>query len=294
MQTIKLFKGLPGSGKTTAAKSLTDYVRVNRDDIRAMLGVQYSKANEDMVREMKDHLIRQALRSGKNVVCDDTHLQPSARERVHMLAREHGNVHVEETFFDVPPEVCIERLKTRTGQAPVPEKAVKGMLSLVHEARIDGSATYAKPNIQQDYANPAGIICDLDGTLALFEGHRGPYQTERCADDKLCESVADVLTNWWSKTRDPEDKLLFVSGREEKFREQTQEFLFRHNFHPYMYKLYMRKTGDKRDDTIVKKEIFESLVNDYYVEYVIDDRPKVVRMWRSLGLFVFQVNDKEF
>ncbi len=56
----------------------------------------------------------------------------------------------------------------------------------------------------------------------------------------------------------------------------------------------MRKTGDKRDDTIVKKELFDSFKNDYYVEYVIDDRPKVVRMWRSLGLFTFQVNDKEF
>ena len=58
---------------------------------------------------------------------------------------------------------------------------------------------------------------------------------------------------------------------------------------PYK-QLYMRKTGDKRDDTIVKEEIFKEFIEpEYIVLGVIDDRNKVVRMWERLGLKVMKV-----
>jgi len=41
-QEVIILKGLPASGKTTFARDLTegntDYIRVNRDDIRSMCG----------------------------------------------------------------------------------------------------------------------------------------------------------------------------------------------------------------------------------------------------------------
>ncbi len=47
-----------------------------------------------------------------------------------------------------------------------------------------------------------------------------------------------------------------------------------------------------RKDTIVKEEIFwRDIADNYNVQFVIDDRPSVARMWRELGLKVFQVGD---
>ena len=56
----------------------------------------------------------------------------------------------------------------------------------------------------------------------------------------------------------------------------------------------MRKTDDSRKDSIIKKEIFlEHIDKEYNVMSVFDDRPQVIRMWRDLGLFVFDVNQSE-
>ena len=62
MTELIMARGLPGSGKTTWAKGQVEksggrYKRVNRDDLRAMLDAgQWSKQNERMVREVRDHL----------------------------------------------------------------------------------------------------------------------------------------------------------------------------------------------------------------------------------------------
>jgi hypothetical protein len=52
----------------------------------------------------------------------------------------------------------------------------------------------------------------------------------------------------------------------------------------------MRTTGDGRSDEIVKKEFFdEHIMGKFNVFVVIDDRNRVCRMWRSLGLPLFNV-----
>ena len=57
----------------------------------------------------------------------------------------------------------------------------------------------------------------------------------------------------------------------------------------------MRATGDQRRDSIVKLEIFDQEIRDrYHVIGVFDDRQQVVRMWRALGLTVFQVAEGDF
>jgi hypothetical protein len=57
----------------------------------------------------------------------------------------------------------------------------------------------------------------------------------------------------------------------------------------------MREYGDQRKDSIVKAEIFDQEIRGrYHVVAVFDDRDQVVRMWRSLGLTVFQVAEGNF
>jgi hypothetical protein len=57
----------------------------------------------------------------------------------------------------------------------------------------------------------------------------------------------------------------------------------------------MRDIYDSRRDSVVKREIFEREVRDrYHVVGVFDDRMQVVKMWRELGLTVFQVAEGDF
>ena len=59
--------------------------------------------------------------------------------------------------------------------------------------------------------------------------------------------------------------------------------------------LAMRKAGDTRKDSIIKKEMFEEYVEDKYkILFVLDDRNQVVEFWRSLGLTCLQVAEGDF
>jgi hypothetical protein len=56
----------------------------------------------------------------------------------------------------------------------------------------------------------------------------------------------------------------------------------------------MREKGDNRSDEIIKKEFFDAhIVGKYNVSFVCDDRNRVVRLWHSLGLPVFNVGTGE-
>lgn len=55
--------------------------------------------------------------------------------------------------------------------------------------------------------------------------------------------------------------------------------------------LKMRPIGDSTPDDVLKEKwLDEALKEGKNVEFVFDDRPKVVRMWRRRGVFVFDVN----
>ncbi len=57
----------------------------------------------------------------------------------------------------------------------------------------------------------------------------------------------------------------------------------------------MRKEGDHRPDTIAKKELLDRLIAEgHQIAGVFEDRPSVVRVWRELGLTVFQMTHEEF
>lgn len=138
---------------------------------------------------------------------------------------------------------------------------------------------------------PKVRICDLDGTLCLFEKedktqphYRNPYDASTCINDKLNTVVAGLLHN---------QNVILVSGREDKYEPETREWLLKHGIN--FDALYMRKTGDNRRDSIVKKEIYEKHIKPYYdIEFVLDDRNQVVEMWRSEGLVCLQVADGNF
>jgi hypothetical protein len=138
------------------------------------------------------------------------------------------------------------------------------------------------------------IICDIDGTIAKMgyaEGRRGPYDWDRVDEDDPNQVIIDLVKLLYSSGRD----IIFVSGRMEQARIPTMQWIRRHLNIPAI-QLFMRPDGDFRPDSVVKREIYErNIVPFYDVEFVLDDRNKVVKMWREeLGLTVLQVADGDF
>jgi len=146
------------------------------------------------------------------------------------------------------------------------------------------------------------IICDLDGTLALKHDGRSWYDASTSDLDNPNEPVLALLrfvqeANWHGLNQEQNCQIIFLSGRQEKDREPTEKFLEKHRLN--RYPLFMRTTDDFRNDTIIKKELYEeNIKGNYEILFVLDDRNSekcpVVDMWRELGLACFQVADGNF
>ena len=130
------------------------------------------------------------------------------------------------------------------------------------------------------------VIFDLDGTFA-FLGDRSPYDASRAEHDEVNQAVHFVYEA--IRRGKPETVVLLVSGREDRWRPETERWLERHGI--IADDLFMRRAGDRRKDTVVKREIYERHIAGHYtVRVVFDDRDQVVRLWRDdLDLPCFQV-----
>ena len=129
MAKVIITKGLPGSGKTTWARSVLAgehgrYKRVNKDELRAMLDSgRHSRENEAFVESARDHLILAALEAGKDVIVDDTNLEPRHEAHIRRLVRAKAEVEVK--VFDVGLEECVQRDRSRP--SPVGERVIRRM-----------------------------------------------------------------------------------------------------------------------------------------------------------------------
>lgn len=134
------------------------------------------------------------------------------------------------------------------------------------------------------------FIFDLDGTLAEHV-ERGPFDEHKVLTDAVIEPVARVLH---SLKRDYQ--IIFVSGRTDGCKEDTVKWIgSKLGIHDPV--IFMRKKGDQRKDSIIKKEIYEThIYPDYNIIGVFDDRLQVCRMLYDEGIFCFNVNQglKEF
>jgi hypothetical protein len=140
------------------------------------------------------------------------------------------------------------------------------------------------------------VLFDVDGTLANID-HRRPVLEEdphnwkdffsAMGDDTLNEHIADLYRLIWSS---PEHECIIVSGRPEKYRELTEQWLTWNKIS--FDRLELRPTGDQREDSIVKKGILDMLVSEgKEIAFVVDDRRSVVDMWRKNGITCLQCAD---
>lgn len=307
-QKVILTQGIPGSGKSTWAVRLmrdTSFRRANRDDIRALFGDQSLSLKsffENEVTAIQHTMVLNALRKGNSVVVDDTNLNAkhikAFKEVIQNYCNQSGKVIGFETkTFTVDVKTCVERDKKRgedggrTVGKEVIEKMHKKFVGGVKGGHVKDHYEVLFPIQVESKQNPnlpKCIICDLDGTLCDID-HRDPYDASKCEDDGLNVPVANTIKAFHEKGY----KIFLFSGRMDAFKKETENWLEAYEI-PYD-KLVMRKTDDYRKDSVIKEEIFNHhVLNDYYVEFILDDRDQVVDKWRSMGLTVFQVNYGDF
>jgi predicted kinase len=272
---VLILKGLPGSGKSMYAKELSKehlWKRVNKDDIRNMVnsGVFTGKNERDVV-SVRNILVEYWLDKGYNVIVDDTNLNPIHEKYFFDTYKDRHIVEVK--VFDTPVDACVSHDLHR--EHSVGSDVIYSMYNMYCDKREKHVDTHEKAYC---------IICDIDGTLADSNG-RNPFSID--VEKDIVHKHTATLLDW-----SPYDIILF-SGRGENARKNTEHWLEMNNIS--WDNLYMRSEKDGRKDSIVKQEMYEKYVKDlYHVVFVIDDRPQVIRMWKSLGIPVFNADQRMY
>ena len=163
------------------------------------------------------------------------------------------------------------------------------------------------------------VIFDLDGTLADIEDRRQMsvkpngkldwdifFHPDNIKYDKPIPAVVNLIQTYEDKAY----KIVIFSGRNDRSWNETTAWLKRYEI-PFDL-LVMRPdkfksesfpvadgnpaTSDMRfmPDEILKKKMLDTFVDINDVLFVVDDRDKVVKMWRDLGLTVFQPAPGDF
>lgn len=308
MIKIIMTVGIPASLKSTwaraeVAKDPLNWVRINNDDIRSMVNasVYSSDYEKGIITETRNFLIKQGLKQNKNIIIDNLNLNKRHFNVACKLAQEaNKDVMVIEKAFYCELEDAIARDIKREGVAKVGEKVIEkwwkesGKEQFRHyKPRVE---TFAKRTVaaeghwapmQQNKELPKCVVYDLDGSMCLIS-HRNPYDASRCIDDTPHEHVVELC----KLHHDTGHKIFFFSGREDKHRAMTEEWLNTHFGYPY--ELWMRETDNFEDDVKLKERLFNTHIDGKYnLRAWVDDRNKVCKWVYENKLPLFRVNDPE-
>jgi adenylate kinase family enzyme len=286
--------GVSASGKTTWAKqyakeSISHTMVISRDDIRReILELRHKRRlepgelwkmwkwkDEDLVTAKFQEQVAVAHRNGFDLVIADTNLVEKYRvltvKRLEDLGYE-----VELKLFPVTFEEAVKRDNGRADG--VGASVIWKQFKQYHDTI--GTQKYVR-----DTTLDKVIIFDVDGTLAIMKD-RGPFDWDKVGQDEVNEDVAAMFRAYKAMGY----RMIVMSGRDGVCRPETYDWLEKNDLHPFV--LLMRKAGDIRRDSEIKRELFFKYVAPYYnVCGVVDDRKQMIREWQLIGLTVFNVGD---
>lgn len=280
------------SGKSTWSKDLVTttqtYKRICRDDIRYMLSnYTFDKANEEIVTKIEQQTIEALIKDGFNLVFDKMNLSREYLEKdihfVNSVCEKYGyESHIEIKEFPITLGEALTRNKGR-GDKNITDEVLKRTWRK-YEIELKRMIKRSRPVIVRDDSLPDAIIVDIDGTTS-DSTERRVFDETMVSGDHVIAPMKDLLR------RIPfvnNVKILFVSGRKASCREDTEKWLKGVSHYDA---LFMRDKSDSRNDVEVKSDIYEEQIKGKYnILYVFDDRPRVLDMWVSKGLFTLNVN----
>jgi hypothetical protein len=138
--------------------------------------------------------------------------------------------------------------------------------------------------------HPDSIVVDIDGTLAGIS-HRLHYIRESPPNydaffatvegDSLHEWCKQLIVAFYGRYR-----IVLVSGRPHRTLEATKRWLAKHEV-PYDELNLVRGDGDFRPDQELKRKWLHGYGKERIL-FTVDDRQRVVNMWRDEGLVCLQ------
>lgn len=265
---------------------------------------ELTQSDLKLAQRLMVNIIRAVAESGRDVIVDNTHL---STKFPNLVRDELGDIfqYIIKDFTEVPLSHCIVHDEYRTVVNPGAYVGAEEVTRLWNQGR-SLQHKYGGPGLPawQDELNrsdgiepykpdtslPKAVLVDVDGTLALARS-RSPYDTSRYLTDELEQRLAQLVRDL---TAAPEPyQTIVVTGRFEDHREILEEWLERERVYPD--EIYMRSSGDTRRDNIVKLELFNANIRSRFnVIAAFDDRDRVVRLWRRLGLLTLQPNYGDF
>ena len=145
-------------------------------------------------------------------------------------------------------------------------------------------------------------VFDIDNTLANvhhrwehLRGDKKDWETFFSLQhlDEPYQPVLDVLHALANDRL--QDEIIVVTGRDERFREVSLEWLNRHVEWFSNDKLYMRPAGNREDDDVLKVKIVKNWLQrhpSYTVGAIFDDRHRIIDAFRAEGWYTFECNQE--
>jgi len=298
MPKLILTQGIQGSGKSTFAKKWASEdpehrVRLNYDDLRNMMGTYWVPSREGMLKDIEEAFLKKAVLKGYDIIIDNMNLNPKTIEKYENWAKEFG-YNLEKILFDTPVEECIRRDKMRPN--PIGEVVIKRTWNTYRNYIIGESIKKMRDNEMIQNPNlPHCILVDMDATLFLNTNGRPFYGDELEPTDILKDEPIPGVVTLVKAYQATGNLVIGLSGREDKPQIRACTLKQCENVGIHLDALILRPIGSRKRGDASKKELFEQHIKDkYYVDFVLDDSSKVVKMYRELGLTCLQPNEGKF
>lgn len=140
------------------------------------------------------------------------------------------------------------------------------------------------------------VIFDIDGTLADISARRHHLEKRPKDWDAFFAAMREdtavaPLVRLCNTLYEAGFQVLLCSGRPERYRGDTVAWLAREGVK--YHDLLLRRDGDRRSDAEVKRDLLAGLDRSR-IAFVVEDRRRVVDMWRAQGLVCLQCAPGEF
>lgn len=141
------------------------------------------------------------------------------------------------------------------------------------------------------------VLCDLDGTLSDSE-HRVHFVRGKNRDyESFFAAAGDDAPMWPVITlvralAQQGHEIHILTGRRDDTREVTEQWLEKHEV-PH-HRLVMRPYDDRTPDHLLKRRWFQQEYDSASVLLALEDRSRVVSMYRELGVTCLQVAEGDF
>lgn len=141
------------------------------------------------------------------------------------------------------------------------------------------------------------FIFDLDGTLCNVQHRINHYGVDYDKFNSLChlDPPNEDVVELCKQLLNIGYKIIFLTGRDEKYRKQTFDWIWEHILSNSNHLL----SENKNDDMLLAMRVSDNIMSDsdfklfeyetriqekYHILGVFEDRPTVIKMWRGLNL----------